>query len=70
MNVLYPTHYVSVRINSRLVKLFVMTFPAVMNVNALGDTSLSRINYASVSYYFFPNFRIYFDWHLHLQILQ
>ena len=56
MNVLYPVHYVSVCINSRLVKLVATTFPAVMNVNALRDTSLSRINYVLVSYYFFPQF--------------
>ena len=56
MNVLYPVHYVSVCINSRLVKLVATTFPAVMSVNALRDTSLSRINYVLVSYYFFPQF--------------
>ena len=55
MNVLYPARYVSVCINSRLVKLVVTTFPAVMNVNALRDTRLSRINYVSVSY-IFPQF--------------
>ena len=56
MNVPYPVHYVSVCINSRLVKLVATTFPAVMSVNALRDTSLSRINYVLVSYYFFPQF--------------
>ena len=56
MNVLYPVHYVSVCINSRLVKLFATIFPAVMNVNAPRDTSLSKINYVLVSYYFFSQF--------------